>query len=154
MAIANHKIEGDHVGDSTVWWNGPDGFDERRVTGLPTLGPHGMVTMDPGNIMDRGPEEFYTSQPFELPADAWPVSISWEAEIPPKTWVKAQLRFAASPSELEAAEWIGPQGHGTWFKNGESLPETARGRLVQYGLSLGATNSLSTPRVTRVDLIY
>jgi hypothetical protein len=154
MAIANHKIEGDHVGDSTVWWNGPDGFDERRVTGLPTLGPHGMVTMDPGNIMDRGPEEFYTSQPFELPADAWPASISWEAEIPPKTWVKAQLRFAASPSELEAAEWIGPQGHGTWFKNGESLPETARGRLVQYGLSLGATNSLSTPRVTRVDLIY
>ncbi len=37
-----------------VWWNGPDGFDERGVTELPTLGPHGSVDMDPGNIMNRG----------------------------------------------------------------------------------------------------
>jgi hypothetical protein len=154
MAIANHKIEGDHVGDSTVYWNGPDGFDERRVTGLPTLGPHGMVSMDPGNIMDRGPDEQYMSQPFELPADAKPSAISWEGEVPSKTWVRAQLRFADSPAGLEDAEWTGPQGQDTWFEDGESLPETARGLWVQYRLALGATNSLSTPRVTSVDLTY
>lgn len=154
MAIANHKIEGDHVGDSTVWWNGPDGFDERRVTGLPTLGPHGMVTIDPGNILDRGPEEFYVSQSLALPADASPASISWEAEIPPKTWVRAQIRFAGSQTDLEAAEWTGPQGPDTWFENGDPLPETAQGQWVQYRLALGATNSLGTPRVTRVDLTY
>jgi hypothetical protein len=154
MAIANHKIEGDHVGDSTVYWNGPDGFDERRVTGLPTLGPHGMVTMDPGNIMDRGPEETYVSQPFELPAGATPSAISWEGEVPPKTWVRAQLRFADSSSELEAAEWAGPQGLDTWYQGGEPVPESSQGRWVQYKLALGATSSLSTPRITRVDLAY
>ena len=63
LAIAYHKVWGDHVGYSAVWWNGPDGFNERRVTVLPTSGPHGMISVEPRNTSDGGDAEFYTSRP-------------------------------------------------------------------------------------------
>ena len=155
LAIAYHKINGDHVGNSAVWWNGPDGFVEGRVTELPTLGPHGMVGVNPGNIMDRGPEEYYVSAPFELPEGSSSASISWEAETPAKTWVKAQLRSAGTKESLAAAPWEGPDGTDTWSESGQPASATERlGRWVQYRLALGATNSLSTPRVTQVDVRY
>ena len=64
LAIAYHKVWGDHVGYSAVWWNGPDGFDERRVTVLPTSGPHGMISVEPRNASDGGDAEFYTSRAY------------------------------------------------------------------------------------------
>ena len=70
LAVANHKTHGNHAGHSFVWWNGPGGFSEQRVTKLSTNGPHGMLPIDPGNIMDRGPEEYYISSPYRLPVGA------------------------------------------------------------------------------------
>ena len=155
LAIAYHKINGDHVGNSEVWWNGPDGFVEGRVTELPTLGPHGMVGVNPGNIMDRGPDEYYVSAPFELPEGSSAASISWEAEIPAKTWVKGQLRSADTQQDLAAAPWEGPGGRASWYESGQRITgRESQRRWVQYRLALGATNSLSTPRLTRVDVHY
>ena len=155
LAVAYHKINGDHVGNSAVWWNGPDGFVEGRVTELPTLGPHGMVGVNPGSIMDRGPEEHYVSAPFQLPEGSAGTSISWEGEMPAKTWVKAQLRSASSEQALGEAAWQGPSGPASWYENGEKTTGSeSRGRWLQYKLALGATNSLSTPRITRVDVRY
>ena len=155
LAIAYHKINGDHVGNSAVWWNGPEGFVEGRVTELPTLGPHGMTGVNPGGVMDRGPEEYYVSAPFELPKGSSGTSVSWEAEIPAKTWVKAQFRSADTEQGLESATWGGPSGKGSWYESGQQTAGQERqGRWLQYKLALGATNSLSTPRVTRVDVHY
>ena len=39
-------------------------------TKLPTSGPHGMYATPPGNQRDRGPEEYYESEPHELPEGA------------------------------------------------------------------------------------
>ncbi|MCZ6681160.1 MAG: VCBS repeat-containing protein [Candidatus Poribacteria bacterium] len=156
LAIAYHKVNGDHIGNSAVWWNGPDGFVEGRVTRLPTSGPHGMVAVGPGNIMDRGPEEYYVSSPFKLPHGTAVTGISWEAELSPKTWVKAQLRFADSQEGLTEAAWVGPSDGSGWFDNRQTVRREAS-RLagwVQYRLALGAENSGSTPRVTEVDLYY
>ena len=109
--------------------------------------------MNPGNLMDRGPDEYYTSAPFELPEGSQVTSISWEAVIPAKTWVKAQLRYAGAREDLEAARWDGPDGEGSWYDKGQWRQARERKcRWVQYRLALGATNSLSTPRVTRVDI--
>ncbi len=161
LAVAYHKVNGDHVGHSAVWWNGPDGFAEGRVTRLPTSGPHGMSSVGPGNVRDRGPEEYYTSGPFQLPGGACVTRISWEAEAPPKTWVKAQLRFADSKQELEKSEWLGPAGVGTWFDNDQQVRAcrgtaccAPAGKWVQYRLALGATDSCGTPRVTQVAVDY
>ncbi|MBO9605282.1 MAG: VCBS repeat-containing protein [Paenibacillaceae bacterium] len=152
LAIANHKTFGDHVGYSYVMWNGPEGFSQRRMTKLPTLGPHGMTSVDPGNILDRGPEEFYTSSAHELPAGECFTRISWEAELQPKTWVKAQLRFAASREGLEQAVWRGPDGTAdAWYENGQSVSVLQpSGRWIQYRLALGAVNGGNSPRVFEV----
>ena len=154
LAIAYHRVESEHKAYSAVWWNGPDGFDEKKVTLLPTGGPHGMSSVDPGNLSDRGPDEYYASAPFELPDGSSVESVSWEAKTPPKAWVKAQLRSADTREGLETAAWEGPDGTETWYKNGQRALRGRHRRWVQYKLALGSTNSLSTPRVTRVDVHY
>ena len=155
MAVANHKVDGDHVGWSAVWWNGPDGFSETRCTQLPTAGPHGMVCVDPGNIVDRGPEEIYTSAQQELPPKARVTGISWEAETPPRTWVKAQLRSAFSREALLEAPWTGRDGTAnSWFEQGDRVEQLPPASWVQYRLALGAFNSGCTPRISAVHVEY
>jgi hypothetical protein len=155
LAVANHKVEGDHVGYSAVWWNGPQGFSAERVTRLPTSGPHGMTAVSPHGIAARGPEEYYLSAPCKLPDGARVTEIAWEAETPPRAWVKAQLRFAGTKEELEEAAWQGPDGESTWFERPQPLgPLNQTGPWAQYRLALGAQNACGTPRVTSVDVYY
>ncbi len=155
LAVANHKVEGDHIGHSAVWWNGPEGFSAERVTRLPTSGPHGMTAVSPHSIADRGPEEYYLSAPYELPDGARVTEIAWEAETPSRTWVKAQLRFGGSEEDLEEAAWQGPDGEATWFESPQAVGQLNQpGPWVQYRLALGASNACGTPRVTGVDVYY
>ena len=152
LAIANHKVEGDHRGWSAVWRNGPEGFSQERTTRLPSSGPHGMLCVDPGNIADRGHEEFYTSAPSRLPERTRAQRISWETELPLRTWVRAQLRAAATEETLGAAGWQGPDGSAqSWYESGEELSGVA-GPWIQYRLALGAFNSGCTPRVEAVHV--
>ncbi|MBQ6470997.1 MAG: VCBS repeat-containing protein, partial [Victivallales bacterium] len=139
LAIANHKVDGDHLGYSCVWWNGPHGFNEERTTRLPTCGPHGMCSVNPGNILDRGDEEYYLSEPFQVQEDATVAAIDLTAELPPKTWVTAMLRTSPTRDGLNTAAWLPPQGC-----------QVAARSWLQYRLAIGARNSLRTPRVTRV----
>ena len=155
LAIGYHRVDGEHQAYSAVWWNGPDGFDEKRVTELPTEGPHAITSVGPGNIMDRGPEEYYTSTPFELPEGTEVTRLSWQAETPPKAWVRAQLRSADTREGLDGLPWVGPGAGRDWFEAGQEVQlQQHMGKWVQYRLALGAVNSGSTPRVTRVDVHY
>ena len=155
LAIAYHKVDGDHVGYSAVWWNGPDRFVEGRITRLPTSGPHGMVAVGPGNIRNRGPEEYYISRPFKLPAGSSLRKIDWDADVPPKTWVRAQLRFADSEEGLERAAWTGPEGENSWYDRDQRVEANAcAGAWIQYRLALGALHSGRTPRVREVMMSY
>ena len=155
LAVANHKVWGDHQGHSCVWWNGPEGFNERKQTKLPTKGPHGISSVEPGNIMDRGPEEYYSSQAYELPPNAQLTKIHWQAEIQEKTWIRAQIRTAPTEEELATSLWRGPQSNRDYFENDQSIAMMQHGhRWVQYRLALGAINGLRTPRITVVELTY
>ncbi len=155
LAVACHKTYGNHVGRSQVWWNGPEGFSEKRRTLLPTLGPHGMIAVDPGNILDRGPEEYYDSSPYPMPAGGAFDAIHWESAEPPKTWVRARIRTAASPEDLGNAPWSGPRGPGGWYANGER-PEGAfiAGKWIQYRLALGSAAGANSPRVISVTVSF
>jgi len=155
LAVAYHKVHGSHVGHSGVWWNGPDGFSEKNVTTLPTRGPHGMIWVDPGNVMDRGDEEYYTSCAHKLPEGAKVTSIEWEAELQVKTWVKAQLRSAKTEEALADAPWQGPDGEGSWFEGEQPIGNMKQnGPWVEYRLALGARNSGNTPRISSVSIHY
>ena len=143
LAVANHKVFGDHKGYSEVWWNGPEGLLPSRTTKLPTCGPHGMSAIEPGNQLTRGPEEYYYSEPYCADRDLTVKDAEVVAECPPKTWVKLLTRSALTRKDLECAEWREPVGQ-----------KVERGGFLQYRLELGATLSLSTPRVTKVTISY
>ena len=56
---------------------------------------------------------------------------------------------------LAKAPWRGPRGPASWFTNGQSVSAGLQsGRWVQYRLALGATNGMSTPRVSEVRVEY
>ncbi|NMA42478.1 MAG: VCBS repeat-containing protein [Oligosphaeraceae bacterium] len=150
LVVANHKVNGDHLGFLSVWFNGPDGFDKRNRIDLPTCGPHGISAIEPGNQLTRGSEEYYESVIFEMPERASLQSISWKAEIPGQCWVKARVKCAASKEELATAPWSGP------LENNSAIPRkiAANGRFMQYQLELGARNSLRSPRVSCVSVRY
>lgn len=155
LAVANHKTYGNHVGYSQIWWNGPEGFSQDRVTLLPTIGPHGMLAVDAGNIANRGMEEYYISSPHKLPEEAKVIKICWDAEIQKKTWIKAQIRFARTRDELSSSHWQGPDGQQGWFKNGQVAEElNQNGSWIQYRLALGAVNGGNSPRVREVSIYY
>lgn len=155
LALANHKVNGNHVAYSTVWHNGPDGFDEKRTTDLPTSGPHGMGNVDPGNIMDRSPNEYYISPPYQMPPDSGVSEIYWIADVPPKSWVKAQFRFADNANDLEKSSWQGPTGLETWFTAHQRVDKSVfSGKFVQYRLTLASFNSLNTPRISEVIVVF
>ena len=143
LAVANHKVFGDHVGDSDVWWNGAEGFLPTRTTKLPTCGPHGMTAIEPGNLLTRGPEEHYYSEPYPADRDLTVTGAEVTADCPPKTWVKVLARAASTQEALAKAEWREPVGL-----------KVPKGGFLQYRLELGATLSLSTPRVTKVSLTF
>lgn len=153
VAIANHRSYGNHNTDSEVLWNGPNGFSEKRRTPLPTKGTHAIINTDPGNVVDRGPEEYYISSPYKLPEGAKFKSISWKADLLPKTWVKAQVRFASSKEKLAEAKWQGPNGSNGWFKNNQKVNGLRQnGMWIQYCLALGSTNGANSPRVKCVEV--
>lgn len=143
LAVANHKVFGDHTGYSEVWWNGTEGFLPSRTTKLPTCGPHGMSAIEPGNLLTRGPEEYYYSELYRADGDIMVKGVEVAADCPPKTWVKLLVRSAPTVEELEKAEWREPAG-----------AKVAKSGFLQYRLELGATLSLSTPRVTRVEMQF
>jgi hypothetical protein len=143
LAVANHKVDGDHVGFSTVWWNGLNGFDRSRSTDLPTVGPHGISAVEPGNQLDRSDEEFYISAAYQCEEKCRLLNITWEGECPPKTWVNAMIRIAANKEDLERS---------TWQPVNKQILDP--GNYLQYRLALGATNSLRSPRITKVKLEF
>lgn len=153
LAVAQHKEYGNHLCNSKVWYNGPCGFDEKNTINLPSEGIEGLGNVDVGNVMDRGPDEYYTSMPFELDAECGMTSFECVADIPRKTWVKAQIRLADSREALEKTIWQGPVGPASWFNIGERVDQTLfRGQWVQYRLAVGAYNSLNTPRISQVTV--
>ena len=113
-----------------------------------------MMVVDPGNQRDRSPEEYYISAPFQLPEGVIVEQISWEAQLPVKTWVRAQLRFAQVREDLQDAPWQGLSRDGGVEQGDETTGLRQQGRWVQYRLALGAIGSGNTPRLTQVCVSY
>ena len=145
LAVAFHKTYGNHVGKSVIFWGGPDGLSENRKTELPTVGPHGMCTIDPGNIMDRGEREHYISEPFILRTNEFLRSVVWEGDCTSSSWVEIEVRAAENVNALKDASW-------QLVQSGVDLSEMNLCGVVQYRLALCAKCACGTPRITKVIL--
>lgn len=110
-----HRDDLGHQVDSLLFWNGPEGLSLDRVTRLPGLGPHLACSRDFGNAYTREPMEYYVSPAYDTQGGK-PTRIHWDAEVPDKTGLKFQLRWARRLDDLPHAAWTGPDGQGTFFK--------------------------------------
>ena len=155
LAVGNHKYFGKHICKSTVWYNGPGGFDEKNTVELPTFGVHGMVAVDSGNMLDRSFDEFYESEVHAVPEGCGIAEIWWDADVPHKCDVFAQFRTADTPEALAQEPWSGPTALCDRFRAHDTVePERFCGKLMQYRLILYSFNSVSSPRVRSVSVKF
>ncbi|MFA6175251.1 MAG: hypothetical protein WC765_01585, partial [Phycisphaerae bacterium] len=104
---------------------------------------------------DRTPNEYYISEPYRMPPGSGISEIYWTADIPHKSWIKAQFRFADNVEDLDKSDWQGPTGRDTWLTAHQRVDKlTFSGNFVQYRLTLASFNSLNTPRLTKVIVVF
>jgi len=133
VVVACHRNDLGHQVDSLIFWNGSNGLSMDRVTRIPGMGPHDLTTRDPGNGINRKPYESYTSPPIDTNGRK-PQRIHWDADVPKTTYLKFQIRGAASKKELENASWIKAEGKSTYYeKSGQEINGiTANTKWLQY----------------------
>ena len=162
--LLNHKRDGNrdrpgdpirHTTPSVLYWNGPDGFSLRERTWLPTVGPHGQMIRDPGNIYTRELAETYVSPPHRFGPGVRPVSIGWDAETPLGTMIALQIRTAEDKDSLPDAPWTGTSGPGSWFlEPGPISGSASSASWLQYRARLATPNGGASPVLTRVEVRF
>ena len=150
-----HRNDLGHQVDSLLFWNGPDGLSFDRATRLPGLGPHLASPRDFGNAYTREPLENYISPACDTNG-LRPARLSWKAEVPEKTQVRFQLRWAERAEQLENACWTGPAGEGSFY---EEPGMEIRGvdtavRWLQYRATLVSLNGCRSPRLEEVRVDF
>ncbi len=115
IVVHNHMKDGDHSINTYIYWNGPEGFHRDRKTEIPSFGPHYSQMTDPGDLYTRRLEEEYISPPLEL-SGAGGVRLVWEGEELHGARLQFQVRTASSRDGLESAEWTGPSGAGSFYR--------------------------------------
>ena len=99
----------------------------------------------------------YTSAPKDTGGNAYFGDLQWDASTPAGTDVKLQLRAGASLADLEAKQFIGPDGTaGSRFNlSGQRIPSIHNGsRWVQYRANLTTKGLLATPLLFSVTVNY
>ena len=85
-----------------------------------------------------------------------PQRLSWTAEVPEKTRLCFQLRWAETEDGLEAAPWCGPEGEGTYYEQSgaqiRDVPGSAR--YLQYRAGLMSLNGCRSPKLEEVRVDF
>jgi hypothetical protein len=148
-----HRNDLGHQVDSQLLWNGPEGLSLDNVTRLPGLGPHLSCPRDFGNVYTREPLEYFLSAPENL-AGPSPARIRWDADVPAKTALTFQLRWAATEQELESATWLGPAGEDSFYDHsGQPVSTPAgAGSWLQYKAVFYSTDGCRTAKLREVAI--
>ena len=160
LLILNHLRQGDsqaparpsrHVTNSFLYWGGKDGFKPKPLE-IPSVGAHCNNSVDYGNVYNRKLLWGYTSSAFEF-GDQKPASIHWEAKTPFQTFVRFQVRTAATREQLASANWRGPNLESEFYTHsGQSIGEIpSEHRWIQYRFELGISKGTGNPEVTAVE---
>ena len=166
LAIACHRQEGSrdlpghpntHKALSYVYFGAREGFDIRRRISLPTLGPHGMLGVDPGHAYHRGNEWRYVSSEYKLDEPGRIADVNWKGTAPYGTSIAIQVRVANSRAALHTATWVGPRGAGSWFTQKKTTVNrdseaAAEAWYVQYRVRFQSPHHARYPQLDRVEI--
>ena len=153
LFFACHRDDPGHQVDSLIFWNGPEGLSWDRTTRLPSMGPHFLTNRDFGNAYTREPLERYISDPFDLDGRI-PLSLCWDAHVPPTTQLRFQLCWADNEADLERAAWQGPNGQGTYYETSGQHIEgvNASSQYLQYRAEFVSLYGCRSPQLSEVRI--
>ena len=149
-----HRDDKEHVVNSKIFKNGPNGLSQDNYVDIPGMGPHFGHTRNFGNQLDRSPHEYYISVPYEMTGA--PKRISWDADIPANNDLRFQIRVSHSREGLQDAPWLGAKGAGSFFtKSGEGIPiiDCAE-RWIQYQAVFTSNNGCLSPKLREVSIDF
>jgi len=147
------KDYGDHHTNSLLYWGSKNGFSDKNVQKLPSVGAHYDMGVDIGNIYDRKNLFSYTSSPY-FNDNRNPISIDWDAEVPVNTDIKFQVRIAESKAALKNAKWYGAKGPNTYFTKTNRTISNLSGKWIQYKALFDMGNGADTPILKNVEIEF
>ncbi len=155
VLVVCHRNDLGHQVDSLLFWNGPEGLSLDRVTRLPAMGPHLASPRDFGNAHTREPCECYVSPPHDVNGRT-PTHLSGTAQIPEKTQLRFQLRWADNEQQLADTDWLGPAGPGSFYDEpGRPIVNPPQpSRWLQYKATFVSLNGTRTPRLEEVRVEF
>lgn len=148
-----HRNDIGHQVNSRLYWNSAKGFDEKKVTLLPGLGPHGTYAREFGNAYTRDPWEDYISPAYDTQGQR-PTALSWIAEVPPDTALKFQLRSSDTEAELQRAKWQGPTSEDLFYEKPGTAVYGLSGKFIQYRARFVYPTGCGTPRLRQVRVEF
>ena len=144
LVIASHKEYGNHQTKSVLFYGGPDGLRQDNCTLLPSVGPHGLSTVHPGNLLDKGPKEYYESEALPVPCGCETAVLTAVYETLGKGYLEISWKFAGSPEALETAPWSEP------LESGKTVEIPAGTAFAAYRLALCAYCSAGNVHISEV----
>jgi hypothetical protein len=144
LAVANHTVDGDHMGQSKVFYNDGSRFESPRVTSLPTAGPHWSWTEDMGHIYDRAWSQTYVSSPFTWTPSTTRGTLTSEASIPEGTSLRFEIRSAPDTAALDSQPWIDVEG--------QAFALSKKDRALQYRTTFLSDNGDRFPKLDLVEV--
>ena len=154
LVVTNHQKRFDHSAAGTnIFWGGPEGFSDKSIHNLPTIGVHLDAMVDIGHVYHRQYEWDYISAPIQIPAGANCGRLHWKATTALGTGLKFQVRSAVDREGMLQAEWEGVAGPGSYYLDPGSRTNRAQAdRWLQYRAVFTSPDGGNSAILTEVAL--
>jgi len=142
---------GDHHTNSLIYWGSKTGFDDQNRQEIPSVGVHYDVGIDIGHINNRTFQYIYESSAYL--AHSKPDQIQWQAQYPPGTSLKFQLRAAKTEKNLAKAPWFGPDGENDFFTTTDNkITSVKKDYWIQYRAVFTSENGAISAILEAVEI--
>ncbi|MGV8094191.1 MAG: FG-GAP repeat domain-containing protein [Mangrovibacterium sp.] len=148
-----NPLGGMHGTQSYIYWGTEKGWHPGKRDKIPSVGPHGRLDAEPGDLMRRRPFEEYTSAPVHIKDARGRYNLKVESKYNFRQNISVFIKSADSSAELEKTSWkeIDLEERSSDF----FLYKGTFGRddlFIQYKLRLDTGGTGTGPVVTSVEM--